>query len=208
LGVAFNAVAQTPIAKCPNGYESTAVNISATVSTREEGCPLLKDKELRKLVDKYLTGSVFAYPDIPGTCLSGEISEGSITIGGQTLAVSGSTESAQRFFPEAAAVDPGNRGLLIFDFTVDNRPFVLGAAATIVTLQGADSEFNLRLVLDDRFGVTLTPTFEVVDTEEFTVIGAEGASVRGRLMGTATLGGFPPPIQNAAFTVAGDLCMK
>ncbi len=208
FGTAFNTVAQTPIAECPKGYAAAQVDISAIVSTNAEGCPLLEEKELRKLVDRYLTGSVFAHPLVPGTCLSGVITEGSVTMEGAQTAVVGRTESAQRFFPEAAAVNPGRGGLLLLGLSEDGTQFMAGAAATVVTLQGADSDLNFRLVLDDRFSVSLSDGFPFADTEDFNVVGAEGVSARGRLTGTAYLYSPIPPIVDAAFTVEGSICLK
>ena len=208
FGATFNAAAQTAIGECPGGYKPVYVDISATVSTNTEGCPLLEEKKLRKLVDRYLTGSVFAHPLVPGTCLSGVISEGTMTMAGEARRVVGRTESAQRFFPEAAAVNPQYGGLFVAGMSDEGKTFIAGAAATVVILRGTDSDVSLGLVLDDRFSVSPSDGYPSLDIEDFNVVGAVGASVRGRLRGTASLFSPAPPIANAEFAVEGNICLK
>jgi hypothetical protein len=203
---ATGAHAQTAIADCPQGHEAAQIYVKATVSTNLDGCPLLEQKELRKLVDKNLSGTVFAYPLVPGTCVSGTITEGTIKTDEGTVNVSGTTESAQRFFPEALAVNPSGGGVFLAAFSQDNIPFASGAAATIVSVQGVD--LDLQLVLSDRFSLKLD-SFPIIDTEDFEVVGAEGASATGRLTGIAEIYQFPPEaIDNAQFTVQGQICIK
>jgi hypothetical protein len=67
-------------------------------------CPLLEKKELRKLVDKFGAGTVFAHPAIPGTCLSGTVDSASLEFldNNSEIEINPSlsyTESAQRLFP-------------------------------------------------------------------------------------------------------------
>lgn len=201
---ATSAIAQpTVIAECPKGHQATFVDVTASVST-SAGCPLLTDKNLRKLVDKYFFGTAFAYPAVPGTCLSGRNLTG--TVG--SVAVTGSTESAQRFFPEAAAIDGANGGLAMTGFSdltgVMSLPFFSGAAATVVSLQG--ESLDMTLVLSDRFTVNLA-TGE--DTEDFEVVGADGASVTGRLQGQASItSAHGEPFQDVPFSVSGPICIK
>lgn len=193
------ATAQTVISQCPKGHDAVVVSVTAKVSTSAE-CPLLQDKQLRKLVDKNFFGTAFAWPAVPGTCLSGRELSGFVG----PVEVTGTTESAQRLFPEAAAVNPGNGGLLLIGSSMDGLPFLSGAAATIVSLQG--ESLDLRLVLSDRFTVNLV---DGTDTEDFEIIGADGASVTGRLKGQAAVNSPPgAPFENVEFTVQGPICIK
>jgi hypothetical protein len=205
FGATSNLFAQTTINTCPTGYTPAVVNIQASVSTATN-CPLLEDPELRKFIERYASGTTFAYPNpdpmVSGTCMSGEIVTGTITLPNQTpIAVRGRTESAQRFFPEAAAL--GNPLLM------NGVTFVSGAAYTVVSLTGASSKFKLNLAFSDRFTVNYG-VFPFRDTEDMLVVGSSGNfSVTGRLTGTAEI--FTPPgmpIVNAPFTVAGSLCVK
>jgi len=203
-----SAIAQpqppTVIAECPKGHQATFVDVTASVST-SPGCPLLNDKSLRKLVDKHFYGTAFAYPLVSGTCLSGRDLVG--TVGGED--VTGTTESAQRLFPEAKAVNPDNGGLFLVGLSLDefqmpDMPFASGAAATVVSLQG--ESIDLQLVLSDRFTVNLATG---VDTEDFEVVGANGASVTGRLQGQAYVAAAPgQPLADVEFRVSGPICIK
>jgi hypothetical protein len=169
-------------------------------------CPLLEDKELRKLVNKFGVGSVFAYPAIEGTCVSGDILEGTISLleTGQTINVEGYTESAQRLFAEAEAV--GN-SLFITGFSdATNAPFASGASMTVVSLKGTDASLELDLVLADRFTID-SSSYPFVDTEDFLVVGANGDfEVTGRLKGSAQI--FNSPLENEPFSVSGIICVK
>jgi hypothetical protein len=188
----------TFVSQCPKGHQPAVIDVTAKVSTSAE-CPLLQDKHLRKLVDKNFYGTVFAWPAVPGTCLSGRDLEGSV---GSVAVTGGTTESAQRIFPEALAVNPGNGGLVLIGGSEDGVPFLSGAAATVVSLQGEG--LDLQLVLSDRFTVNLATG---ADTEDFEVVGANGASVTGRLAGQATIAPGAP-FDNVEFTVQGSICIK
>ena len=204
---AAGAHAQTAITDCPKGQEPAAINVEALVSTSLAGCPLLEQKKLRKLVDKNLPGTVFAYP-FPGTCLSGTVISGTVVTEQGTVEVSGTTESAQRFFPEALAVNPSQGGVFLSGVSQDGIPFVSGAAATIVSIQGVDAPLDLTLVLSDRFTIKFD-SYPFIDTEDFEVVGADGASVTGRLTGIAQIFSDPSgPIVDAPFTVQGQICIK
>jgi hypothetical protein len=202
---AASAIAQpTVISECPKKHLLTLVNVTASVST-SVGCPLLTDKSLRKLVDKNFFGTAFAYPAVPGTCLSGVDLEG--WVGSEE--VTGTTESAQRFFPEAGAVNPGNGSLFLagnsfkLPYMEPEYPFLSGAAATVVSLQG--ESVDLRLVLSDRFTVNLATG---QDTEDFEVVGADGVSVTGRLRGEALITAAPgEPFEDVPFKVSGTICI-
>jgi hypothetical protein len=193
--------AQTYIGECPKDHQPATVNLEAAVSTAE-GCPLLTDKKLRKLVDKNFSGTLFA--GFPNTCLSGTISEGTVTFDktGVSVDITGTTESAQRLMPEAAAL--GSSLPLFLDGAQAVTPFISGAAATIVSIRSDDTSLDgLQLVLSDRFTVNLATG---LDTEDFEVVGAKGATVTGRLIGnvyTDGKGTFYPP-----FTVTGSICIK
>jgi hypothetical protein len=201
----------TVIDKCPKGFAPAAVDITLQVSTSLD-CPLLEDEELRKLVDKFGVGSVFAYPAVVGSCFSGSNLEGTITMlkTDQTIYVEGYSESAQRLFAEAEAV--GNP--LFISGTSDNTtgsPFASGAAMTVVSLKGISTSFELDLVLADRFTIDYSdwlPPF--VDTEDFLVVGAKGdLTVSGRLNGSAEISSFPgSPFYKEPLSVSGIICVK
>jgi hypothetical protein len=194
----------TAITACPKGHDPVSIHVEATVSTNLAGCPLLENQELRKLVDKNLSGTTFAYPFVPYTCVSGTNLHG--TIG--EIEVTGTTESAQRFFPEALAVNPSGGGLFLIGASQDGKAFASGAAATIVSVQGLNESFELQLLLSDRFTLNLDD-YPIIDTEDFEVVGSEGASVTGRLTGIAEIYQFPgEAISNADFTVDGQICIK
>jgi len=194
----------TIIDKCPKDFAPAVVDTTLQVST-SGGCPLLEDKKLRKLVDKFGVGSVFAYPAVQGTCVSGENLVGTITMAtGETINVEGYTESAQRLFSEADAI--GN-SLFITGFSdTTHALFASGAAMTVVSLKGVDSRFELDLVLGDRFTIDYT-SYPSVDTEDFLVLGAAGdLSVTGRLKGSAEI--YNSPLTNEPFSVSGFICVK
>ncbi len=205
--MAFGAQAQTQIAECPKKYEPATLNLKVLVSTNLEACPLLEDKKLRQLVDENMFGTVFFYPAVPGTCVSGVIQEGStIDIGEGPEAVTGYTESAQRFFPDGASVNPSGGGLFLAGTSQDGIPFASGAAATAVSLETAKEKFKLTVLVSDRFTVNgLTG----IDTEDFEVIGASKGDAIGRLTGIAQITAPPPaPIFEAPFQVQGQVCIK
>jgi hypothetical protein len=195
---------------CPSGFTPATVSINLDISTNLLGCPLLEDKELRKLIDKFGVGSVFAYPAIPFTCVSGTNLTGTIKIGNKDIAVDGFSESAQRLFPEAAALDPENPLFIIGVAGPSLQvPFASGAAMTVVSLTGESGSFSLDLVLADRFSIN-NSIFPAVDTEDFLVVGAKGdyAAV-GRLTGFAQIDAQPgAPLENEPLTVSGTICLK
>ena len=195
----------TVIDKCPGGYAPAAVDTSLQIST-SEACPLLEDKKLRKYVDKFGVGSIFAYPAVEGTCVSGENLVGTITMfeTGETIEVEGYSESAQRLFSEADAI--GN-SLFITGFSdTTNAPFASGAAMTIVSLKGINNSFKLDIVLADRFTIDYS-SYPFVDTEDFLVLGAAGdLKVTGRLNGSAEI--YNSPLTNEPFSVSGIICVK
>lgn len=222
----------TYIDTCPNNFEPAEINISVTVSTSENGCPLLEVNRLRRLVDRFFPGTTFAYPlpdpepgepPPPIPCLSGTIDPGSaIVMNGEKIWIKGTTESAQRIFPEASEVNPFFDGLFLAGTTIDGTSFLSGAAATLLHImedpdendfdeEGSDEPpLELTLVLSDRFTVyPLDSGPPFTDIEDFEIMGAKGAGARGRLGGEAQI--FNPPggaIVNATFTVEGSFCIK
>ena len=55
---------------CDPRAELAHLSLQAVASTSfDDTCPLLEEKELRKLVDKFGAGTTFAHPQIPGFCL-------------------------------------------------------------------------------------------------------------------------------------------
>ncbi len=201
------AHATTPIEACPTGYQSATINVQLTVSTNLTGCPLLEKNKLRRRVNKHGVGNVFLYPSIAGTCVSGSNLTGTITSADGVIDIIGSSESAQRASVEAMEVNPTQGGMFLMG-TSQNGAFVSGAAMTVVSLEGVNEYFKLELVLSDRFTIDLS-TFPFVNTEDFLVIGAMGARVKGRLAGTALISNqIGDPIVNAPFTIDGNICIK
>jgi len=100
------------------------------------------------------------------------------------------------------------QGVVFLMGTSQNGAFVSGAAMTVVSLEGVNKYFKLELVLSDRFTIDLS-TYPFVNTEDFLVIGAKGAQVKGRLTGTALISNqIGDPIVEAPFTVSGNICIK
>ncbi len=209
--VAFNfsvaTYAVTPIDGCPNGFKSATIDVKITVSSNLTGCPLLEDRRLRRLVNRHGVGNIFAYPTIPGTCLSGTDLTGTITSYDGVVYVTGSSESAQRLFPEAAAINPELGGLFLTGNS-ENGAFASGAAMTVVSLEGQNAPLNLQLVLSENFTIDFS-VFPFVDTEDFLIVGANGANVIGHLVGQALISNvIGVPIIDAPFTVNGNICIK
>ena len=206
--ISSSGVAATTIGCGPKAGAATLF-VEATASTSMDGaestCPLLEDKELRKLVEKFGSGSTFAYPSIPYSCLSGEIT--GATLAGDNLGTVNFdptlsySESAQRFFPV-----PSDQGdVSIFALSRD-ATLQAGAAMTAVHLEGVDEDgevFRLDLLLDDHFLVNDTGE----DVEDFLVLGSAGPhKVHGRLTGQGqVLSVFPLIID---FEISGQVCVE
>ncbi len=202
------AYAVTPIEACPAGYQSATIDIQLTVSTNLRGCPLLEKNKLRKLVNKYGIGNMFLYPAVAGTCVSGNDLTGTITSADGVIDVTGFSESAQRAFVEAMAVNPAQGGVFLSGTSQNGALFVSGTTMTVVSLEGIDEDFKLKLILSDSFTIDLS-TFPFVNTEDFLVVGAKGARVKGRLTGTTTISNqIGDPIVDAPFTINGNICIK
>jgi hypothetical protein len=200
------ANARTTISDCPVNQEPTRIDVEAVISTNLQGCPLLEDGELRSLTNQFLSGTDFAYP-MPGTCVSGLITEGMFTIGERTEQVRGTTESAMRLFPEANATNPTMQGVFLGGTSQDGIPILSGAAATIVSVYGIDSDFAVQLVLSDRFTINMSE-YPLIDTEDFQVLGAKGATASGRLTGRAEIWSPPAaPLVDVVLSVRGRICL-
>lgn len=211
LGASASLYATDPptvIDQCPGEFKSAYVDLKILVSTSKDGgCPLLTNKELRKLVNKFGVGSTFAYPAVRGTCLSGNVlndSTSTITITGYSpIAVTGGSESAQRLFPEAQALDETSPLFINGLAGVSSVPFASGAAMTVLSLTGDGDDFSMTLVLSDRFSINLS---NGTDTEDFEVVGTKGNyEAKGRLRGLATIIG---QLNNVEFSITGNICLK
>ena len=202
----------TVIDACPNGYQPALIDVELEVSTAPD-CPLLEDNRLRRLVNRFGTGNVFAYPAAPGTCVSGTGLTGTITFlgNGTSINVVGYSESAQRLFTEADAIDSQSSPLFIAGLTDALTPFASGAAMTVVTLQNdlTEDPFEMTIVMEDRFSLDLS-SYPFIDTEDFRIIGSRGdKKAIGRLTGTAEIYLPPPlPLNQVPLTVSGAVCVK
>jgi hypothetical protein len=106
--VADENLAPTTIG-CPTGWTAAtllldAVAVDAVAVDQYYDCPLLQDKNLRKLVNKFGVGTTFAYPAITGTCLSGTVNNGGTLeiADGPIISIDAAksySQSAQRLFP-------------------------------------------------------------------------------------------------------------
>ncbi len=167
-------------------------------------CPLLEKKKLRKLLNRFGVGATFAYPSIPGTCLSGTIAEGTLQLdNGREIEIDPTasyTESAQRLFP----VPDDQGGVNLFASSMDET-LQAGAAMTAMHLEGKDShgvDYKLDLLLDDHF--LITPAGE--DVEDFLIVGSKGHyKVGGRLAGKGRIISAQP--LGIIFEIAGPVCL-
>lgn len=198
---------QTPTTQigCSKHADSALISFSAEAwtsmdnKTYQSTCPLLENKALRKFVDKFAVGTVFAHPAIPYTCLSGEIEEGTIEIYEETVdidAMNSYSESAQRLSPVPLA----QGGISLFATSGDGT-LKTGAAMTAVHLEAGDYTFDL--LVDDHF--LLTDSGE--DTEDFSIVGSKGDyKVSGRLTGRGQIISQEP--LGIQFTVTGNICLE
>ena len=198
--------ASTPIEVCPSGYRPAFVDVQAVVNT-VANCPLLEDPGLRSLVDSHAEGSHFAYPSVPGTCVSGRQLTGTVVVEGkQVHQVQGFSESAQRFFAEGVAL--GNAAL-VTGLSDTGKRFASGAALTFVSMQSTNSSLKLEVLMSDRFTIDYSVQ-PFVDTEDFVIVGHRGnARVAGRLTGVALVSAQPgQPIQSAPIRITGRICLS
>lgn len=203
-----NLFAATPsTVKCPKKHVPAEINLTLEVSTRVD-CPLLEDKKFQKLLKKFTFGSVYAYPTIPETCVSGENLKGTVLLKGKRIQVDGNTESAQRIFPEAIRI--GDSLFVTGISSKTNAPFASGAAITFVSVSGIDEHFDAELLLSDRFTLDFS-SWPIINTEDFLVIGSNGdlKQATGRLIGTAEIISPPPtPLDRVPFKITGTICVK
>ncbi|WAR45894.1 hypothetical protein [Methylomonas rapida] len=195
--------AQTAPTGCPKGLQRASVNLTVSFSPRTDGsCPLLQDKQLRNLVNKYAVDKVFAYPAVPCVSSTNPVT-GTITVDGITYPVTGASQSGQVISGALAAVDPNNAGVLLTGLSSSNAPFATGVAMTVLTLTANNK--NLRFVSNDRFAIN---PVELTDYEEFDLIALDGGSVVGQLTGTGQINGDPFGNFEAEMTVTGTPCVK
>lgn len=194
--------------KAVSAYLSVQAEASTSLDDQfQPSCPLLEEKEYRKLVDKFGDGTTFAHPAIPGSCVSGTVTSGTLRLDdGSEIEIdttASHTESAQRLFP----VPSDQGGVNLFATSTDGT-IQAGAAMTAVHLEGEDSEggsYKFNLLLDDHF--LITPTGE--DTEDFLIVGSNGDyKVSGRLTGKGQIIPQPPFGIGIMFEVTGTVCLK
>jgi len=168
-------------------------------------CPLLENKESRKLVNKFGSGTIFAHPAIPGTCLSGTVTSGAFQFNDGTEITlnpaASYTESAQRLLPV-----PSTQGNINLFATSADSTIQAGAAMTVMHLEGSDTDgtnYEFNILLDDHFLVTATGE----DTEDFLILGSDGENnISGRLAGKGQVVN-PWPLK-ILFNVTGTVCLK
>jgi hypothetical protein len=170
----------------------------------QPACPLLEEKESRKLVDKYGGGTTFAHPFIPYTCLSGAVTSGTLKFANREIvikAASSFTESAQRLIP--VPIGQGNVGLFA---TSADGTLQTGGAMTAVHLEGDDLEggsYKFDILLDDHF---LINPVSGGDTEDFLILGSRGDyTISGRLTGRGQI--ISPQPLGITFEVTGTVCL-
>ncbi len=208
--------AQLPIIGCGKGATLALLSLTGSVSNTETFCPLLEDKESKKLVEKFGETTLFAFSiGIPYTCFSGEVS-GFITYpsSGSTQLVGGTALSAQRLFPVPMEQSPDDSGLGLAaasgDTTLQAGTAMTGLSLTI----GYD---KVSLLVDDHF--LATPDSEspsgAIDTEDFRIAGSSGAlqisghlAGRGSLAFAATPSGQPYVAAIDFDDISGFVCVK
>ena len=159
-------------------------------------------------------GTVFAYPLVPFTCLSGTVDPGgTIEFRGKTITIDPAasySESAQRLFP--VPTDQGGVGVIA---SSRDNPATLqaGAAMTALHLEGEDSNgkrYRFDLLADDHFLLNPQPTDQgvvVEDTEDFLIVGSRGTHrVRGRLTGRGRIISEQP--LGIDFEISGTVCIR
>lgn len=173
----------------------------------QPSCPLLEEKKSRRLVNKFGDGATFAHPFIPGTCLSGTVTSGTLQLDGETEitidTTASYTESAQRLFPVPVSQGQGSVGLFA---TSEDGSLQAGAAMTAVHLESEDKNYKFDLLLDDHLLVTQSGE----DTEDFLIVGSRGDyKASGRLTGKGQIISQPPthPL-GIMFKVSGTLCLE
>jgi len=209
--MSFSAMANPTTIGCKSNAEPAKLHVSVEAWTslddqHQPTCPLLEEKASRKLVEKFGAGTTFAYPLIPGFCLSGTVTEGTLTLDDETVIIidptASYTESAQRLFPVPTGQEilppPDVLGLFA---TSDDGTLQVGAAMTAAHLRGEG--LKLDLLLDDRFLITGTGE----DMEDFLIVGSKGDyKASGRLTGIGQVfSQFPLGI---SFEVSGTVCLK
>lgn len=206
LGYAANfAYAQPPIMECPKYYQPATADLTVSLSTNLNGCPLLENKYLYGLVKKSAAiGTVFAYPSLP--CLSGTNLSGTINLSGKSYSVHGYSESAQLISPEYVAIDPVSAGVFLTGISGTGKSFVLGAAMSVANIIEDSNKFTLKLVSKDSF---IIDSAAATDTEMFELVAADGHSVVGRLTGVAQITGpLSEPLNDVSMNITGPFCLR
>ena len=213
----FSAMANPPPLPTSIGCSHKAISANLAIMAEaytsiddqfQPSCPLLEKKESRKLVDKFGGGTTFAHPLIPGTCLSGAVTSGTLQLDDgieiEIDTTTSYTESSQRLFPV-----PADQGYVNLFATSEDGTLQAGAAMTAVHLEGEDTDgksYKFDLLLDDHF--LLTQSGE--DTEDFLIVGSRGDyTASGRLTGKGQIISQPPygPL-GIMFEVRGTLCLQ
>ena len=197
---------------CKKNATNAQLWIEATVITSigAEGqptCPLLEDKELRKLVNKFGAGTTFAFPDtnyLEGySCLSSMELDGELLLENDLdnpVALQGYSESGQRLFPVPDPGEPEGQTQDVFVTSADGT-LQGGAAMTAVHLKGEDGT-SFDVLLDDHFFITPFTG----DTEDFIVVGSRGDyEVSGRLSGQGVILSETPLIID--LVISGFVCL-
>lgn len=208
------AIANEPtLIGCGPKAELAHLSVQAEASTSLDNqwlpnCPLLEEKKLRKLVDRFGVGTMFAHPVIPGFCLSGIVNGGTLQFIDRDTVVqidtdSSYSESAQRLFP----VPVNQGGVNLFAASSDGT-LQAGAAMTAIHLEGVDDagdSYEFDVLLDDHFLVTSSGE----DTEDFLVVGSRGDyKVSGRLTGRGQIISQPQEPLKIEFQIEGFVCLK
>lgn len=206
---------------CPTGWTPATLLLNALAEGQND-CPLLDDPKLLKLVNKFGVGTTFAYPAIPGTCLSGTVSDGTLEIKGEPtihidIDAASYSQSAQRLFPvpngQGYPIGTGSPNLFAWstDWDIQNElppSLQAGAAMTVVHLEGTKNTggmVELDLVLDDHF---LVSGLTGADTEDFNVVGSKGDyKVSGRLTGNGQII-LDPSLLIVDFAISGTVCLQ
>lgn len=199
----ISVIAQPALIGCGKNGDLAKLEMTGFVSTSPDGCPLLDDKEIYKVVEKFAVGTLFAWRlGIPNTCFSGSVG-GTLTYNGIISNVSGEAQSAQRIFPVSANDVPATPGL--FAVSTDGT---LSAGAALTALRLSIDNKEAIILSDDRF---LSNQFGR-DAEDFLIIGSSGdLRFNGRLSGSAQLiPDFPNEgdLSISFDDISGSVCVK
>jgi len=212
----LNSTSVSADVTCVNGFVPATIDATLTVSSNPTSCPLLDNQDHLKKINKYFPGTEFAYPAIPGTCVSGTGLIGTIQIGNNSAYdINGFTESARRFSDNL--IYGSNIGLfstgLVTNVAPTPQSFLAGGAVTLVHVERTNGgNFSADLFLDDQFTAYFPGGGAVpLDREGFAIMGAGGTlqDARGRLQGEGDLDPIQlPALSIPDFHVTGEFCVK